>query len=769
MATAIEYGLIAGNLALTIQFVDGERSALGLATIPTGSSGATAGNDTFLGSSLSESFVGLGGNDTITTGGGNDLLWGDSSTGFGDQGSDTFVITPDAGTVVAIADFCTETGFGRLDKIDLSAFNLSFSDLNITQTTGSFLVNGSTFNYIRSDIDLGNGQELRILQHITNLTPSPTLTAADFLGLQPEPVNNDPMAVGTLPSQLIDDNTPTVVLTAAEIAAAFTDADAGDVLTYSLGAGSPPWLSFDVDGNLVSNGVITIGTYVVSLQASDGHGGMDATQTFNIAVNNLNTDPVAAADMVNVSEDTAAVLNVLANDTDADMNALTITAINTSGTVGSVAIAADNLSVTYDPNHQFESLGVGQTATDTFTYTISDGQGGTDTETVTVTVQGANDDPTAVGTLANQAVDENATTTVLTAAQIAAAFADVDANDTLTFSLAAGSPSWLSLDMDGNLVSTNPAQADVGAHTVTLEASDGHGGTNAMQSFNLTVNDMNDMPLANDDVVQVDLGQSLLIDVRANDTDAEDGIPSGVITITASPAHGTVSVVDGKVLYTADHDFTGITHFSYTVKDSAGNVSNVGMVAVGVEAPEGAIIGTSGNDAILGRLLHGDNIYSLAGDDVVLSGIFGNDFVSGGSGNDDLLGGLGNDIIEGNEGNDWIRGGAGNDHLYGNEGNDKLFGSLGNDVLNGGLGADELSGGIGADIFVIGKNEGVDRIKDWDTGCGNDKIDLSGHGLSFSALSIVKSGGQTTVSSASEGTIVILDGKQTLHADDFIF
>ena len=52
----------------------------------------------------------------------------------------------------------------------------------------------------------------------------------------------------------------------------------------------------------------------------------------------------------------------------------------------------------YDPNGQFENLGVGETATDTFTYTIDDGQGqpnSTDTATVTVTINGVNDQPIA--------------------------------------------------------------------------------------------------------------------------------------------------------------------------------------------------------------------------------------------------------------------------------------------------------------------------------------------------------------------------------------
>ncbi|MEZ6046211.1 MAG: proprotein convertase P-domain-containing protein [Planctomycetaceae bacterium] len=48
-------------------------------------------------------------------------------------------------------------------------------------------------------------------------------------------------------------------------------------------------------------------------------------------------------------------------------------------------------SIEYDPNGQFEYLGVGQQATDTFTYTIADENGNTSTSTVTVTINGAYD------------------------------------------------------------------------------------------------------------------------------------------------------------------------------------------------------------------------------------------------------------------------------------------------------------------------------------------------------------------------------------------
>ena len=70
---------------------------------------------------------------------------------------------------------------------------------------------------------------------------------------------------------------------------------------------------------------------------------------------------------------TAAVtINVLANDSDLDGDALSVTAASAGN--GSVSIRPDG-SLDYTPNANFNG-------TDTVTYTISDGNGATDTATV---------------------------------------------------------------------------------------------------------------------------------------------------------------------------------------------------------------------------------------------------------------------------------------------------------------------------------------------------------------------------------------------------
>jgi predicted phosphodiesterase len=89
-----------------------------------------------------------------------------------------------------------------------------------------------------------------------------------------------------------------------------------------------------------------------------------------------NTPPVAVDDSATTNEDTAVVIDVLANDSDADGDTLSVGSV-TQPTNGSVVNNGAN--VTYTPNAGFDGI-------DTFTYTASDGYGGTAEATVTITV-----------------------------------------------------------------------------------------------------------------------------------------------------------------------------------------------------------------------------------------------------------------------------------------------------------------------------------------------------------------------------------------------
>ncbi|MEO7934720.1 MAG: Ig-like domain-containing protein, partial [Dokdonella sp.] len=113
----------------------------------------------------------------------------------------------------------------------------------------------------------------------------------------------------------------------------------------------------------------------------DGRGG-SATATVAVTVNpasQSNQAPVAVDDADNVLKGYDTDIDVLANDSDPDGDALTVISVEHTG-LGNAA-----LTINPDNTIHYQSIH-GYSGIDTFTYTISDGHGGTATATVTILV-----------------------------------------------------------------------------------------------------------------------------------------------------------------------------------------------------------------------------------------------------------------------------------------------------------------------------------------------------------------------------------------------
>ena len=186
--------------------------------------------------------------------------------------------------------------------------------------------------------------------------------------------------------------------------------------------------------------------------------------TVTINVGSVNDAPVAGDDTYSTNEDTIlniAAPGVLTNDTDADMDSLTVSLIAPPAN-GNVSLLLDG-SFSYTPNANFNGA-------DTFVYEISDGNLGTDTATVTINVGAVNDVP--------ELFDDSYTTaedTPLSVDAMSGVLAnDIDVDgDGLTASIvidpANGS---VVLSSDGSFDYTPDANFN-GTDTFTYRASDG--------------------------------------------------------------------------------------------------------------------------------------------------------------------------------------------------------------------------------------------------------------------------------------------------------
>lgn len=150
----------------------------------------------------------------------------------------------------------------------------------------------------------------------------------------------------------------------------------GGQIGYAL-ASSPAHGSASINGNYVTYtpaaGFIGADTFTYAAK----YGVATVQSTVSVTVTQPNRAPVAVNDVAQTTRDKSVLIPVLANDSDPDGDALSIT-MTTKPANGSVSIQSGK--ILYTPQRNFRG-------TNTFTYTISDGKGGSASAQVTVTVK----------------------------------------------------------------------------------------------------------------------------------------------------------------------------------------------------------------------------------------------------------------------------------------------------------------------------------------------------------------------------------------------
>jgi hypothetical protein len=479
-----------------------------------------------------------------------------------------------------------------------------------------------------------------------------------------------------------------------------------------------------------NSSVGTAGTHTVTITADDEDGGVTVA-TFDVVVMPLNTPPVANNDLVGTDEDNSVTFSVLTNDTDDQGNIAAASTVALNSPSKGVVTDNGSGSFSFDPNGEFESLAVNESADVSFDYRIEDAFGETDDATVTITVNGVNDAP-VISNGGNVSIDEGQTATS------SGSWSDVDASDVVTLSASTGD---VSRNADGTWNwSFNSADGPDESQTVVITADDGNGGVTT-SSFELTVNNVAptvaSVSSTNADVENASGDGS----VSVSGSFSDPGLDTH--TVTVNWGDGTsedVSVDQTADSFTGDHDYSsgGIFTVTVTVTDSDGAISTTETTSAVVEGAglvDGTlfVIGTDGKDVIhvhehwrrdritvhahLDIRHHGwwwhrhstsTHVYqTFAAEDVdqiVVHALGGNDHVHvggwfygtakdavifGGDGNDHLIGSRGNDVIVGGAGNDHIYGGRGRDILIGGEGRDKVDGGSNDDLVIGGSAANE--------------------------------------------------------------------------------
>ncbi len=279
-----------------------------------------------------------------------------------------------------------------------------------------------------------------------------------------------------------------------------------------------------------------------------------------------NTVPNAYDDSISLVENTNYTFTPLGNDVDGDGDTLTISS-KTNGANGTASIVGGT-SLTY--------TSTGGQGADSFTYSISDGNGGTDTATVNVTILPPNAAPTAVDDTSG--VDEDSSSTFDPMVNDS----DVESDPFSITGVTQGSSGTVAYTATD--VTYTPNADFSGTDTFTYTIDDTVGGP-ATATVTMTVNPLNDAPIAFDDSETATQDTAHSFDPRGNDTDVDGDVLS--VTGVTQGTSGAVAFTANDVTYTANTGFTGSDSFTYTIGDGNGgtDTATVSMTVNFVNTP----------------------------------------------------------------------------------------------------------------------------------------------------------------------------------------
>ena len=274
--------------------------------------------------------------------------------------------------------------------------------------------------------------------------------------------------------------------------------------------------------------------------------------------------PLARADSAATTEGMPVMIDVLANDTDPDGDALAISSVAPPAN-GTATI--EGSAILYTPAPGF-------TGTDSFTYSVVDPAGGVAGATVTVTIT-ESVDPNQPPVARN----DRATTTIDSPVSIAVLANDFDPDDDVLTIVSVGTPANGTAARSGNSVLYTPAPGFVGSDSFPYTIEDGNGGSATAMVTVLVTQAPNRPPFAIADAAATTIDTPVSIAVLANDSDP-DGDPLSILSV-GTPASGTASITGNTILYAPAPGTTGNDSFPYTISDGRGGTATA-LVSVRV-------------------------------------------------------------------------------------------------------------------------------------------------------------------------------------------
>ena len=403
---------------------------------------------------------------------------------------------------------------------------------------------------------------------------------------EPEPPNQAPVAMGTIPGQTVNVGEAVTV----DVSPYFSDPD-GDALEYTAATSNAAVAAASVSGSTITIGAVAKGNATVTVTARDP-GGLSASQSMAVTVEQANEAPVVVgtipAQTIRVGESAQVDLSPYFSDPDGD--ALEYTAATSNAAVAAASVSGSTITI-----------GAVAKGNATVTVTARDPGGLSASQSMAVTVEQANEAPVVVGTIPAQTIRVGESAQV----DLSPYFSDPD-GDALEYTAATSNAAVAAASVSGSTITIGAVAK--GNATVTVTARD-PGGLSASQSMAVTVEQANEAPVVVGTIPAqtIRVGESAQVDLSPYFSDpdgdalAYDARPSnaGVATAGVSGATLTISgVAEGSTTVTVAASDPGGLSASHGVSVTVGG-RNQAPEAVGtipdqtVPAGESAVVNLS--------------------------------------------------------------------------------------------------------------------------------------------------------------------------------
>ena len=505
----------------------------------------------------------------------------------------TAVTTPTSDTTPEVTISTTESGTlvvgGSCGSASEGAISSGNTTLTLTQADNSTALAGGSYSDCTVSItdDSGNASNLLTLATFTVDADSPTLAEVTAA---PSPGN---------------DGTPSVTFSSTEAGTLSVGGSCGSASEGAIGAGSQT-ISLTqadnsseltsgsysdctltvVDSAANSSAVLSLSAFIVDVS------GPSLDTNAGTTLNEGDADVVITAAALTASDNISAAANVTYTVVSAPANGtlrLNGSALATASAFTQDDIANNRLSYDHDG---------GESTGDSIVFTLADALGNINdnsgsNHSFAITVTAQNDAP--------QTTVDTATINEDNAVMVNVLANDADSDDTINAAsvtvVSAATDGATSVNTATGVITYTPNANFNGSDSFSYTVQDATGATSAITPVTITVNTVNDAPVALSDVVSTNINTAVTLNVVANDTDVDSGDApdASSLAIVSAATSGSAVIVTGEVKYTPNSGFTGSDSYTYTVDDSYGLVSNVATVTITVIDPN--VVPVASNDS----------------------------------------------------------------------------------------------------------------------------------------------------------------------------